>query len=60
MCIILATKGLPGCERVLDGCELTVDVAAIIDKFSGLAVAVTVTSGLLLLHNLPSLVFGII
>jgi len=36
----LATDGLPGCERVLDGCEL---VAAIVDKFSsGLAVAVTV------------------
>jgi len=27
--IILATEGLPGYEHVLDGCELTVDVAAI-------------------------------
>jgi len=38
----LATEGLPGYECVLDGCELTVDVAAIVDKFSGLAVAVAV------------------
>jgi len=41
--IILATQGLPGCERVLDDCELTIDVAAIVDKLSsGFAVAVTV------------------
>jgi len=39
---ILATEGFPGCERVLDGCELAVDVAAIVDKFSGLSVAVAV------------------
>jgi len=39
----LATEGLPACEHLLAGCELTVDVAAIFDKFSsGLAVAVTV------------------
>jgi len=40
----MATEGLPGCEHVLDGCELTVDVdvAAIDDKLSGLPVAVTV------------------
>jgi len=38
----MATEGLPGCEHVLDGCELN-DVTAIADnKFSGLAVAVTV------------------
>jgi len=38
----LTTEGLPGYECVLGGCELTVDVAAIVDKFSGLAVAVAV------------------
>jgi len=38
----VAAKDLPACECVLDGCELTIDVAAIVDKFSGLSVSVTV------------------
>jgi len=42
----LAPEGLLGFECGLDGCELALDVVAIVDKFSSLAVAVA------LLHNL--------
>jgi len=38
----LAIEDLPGCEGVLDGCELAINFNAIVDKFSGLAVSVAV------------------
>jgi len=44
-CVLSWQLGLPGCEDVLDGCELTSDVAAIVDKFNGLAFAVAVVLG---------------